>query len=216
MKYLYPYECEKKNLSTPAELQAAIDGNRREGRRSSYGQFDSQMQGQLQMVSYQWILFAPNEVEFEVGTWNGINLYISPSKQRSPGGMQQMSPLSLVTHGTNASNPNHRLMGVPSLGHMANQLPNEYSERMLEYLKIIHNNSKELRRKYLQARHTLCPFELQLIQHLLKHTGSQSPDMMSREQLEMQRLALWSLSMANNSPPVSINNTSPPNHEPQR
>lgn len=34
MKYLYPYECEKKNLSTPAELQAAIDGNRREGRRS--------------------------------------------------------------------------------------------------------------------------------------------------------------------------------------
>lgn len=56
MKYLYPYECEKKNLSTPAELQAAIDGNRREGRRSSYGQFDSQMQGQLQMVSYKWIL----------------------------------------------------------------------------------------------------------------------------------------------------------------
>lgn len=51
MKYLYPYECEKKNLSSPSELQAAIDGNRREGRRSSYGQFDSQMQGQLQMVS---------------------------------------------------------------------------------------------------------------------------------------------------------------------
>lgn len=50
MKYLYPYECEKKNLSTPAELQAAIDGNRREGRRSSYGQFDSQMQGQLQQL----------------------------------------------------------------------------------------------------------------------------------------------------------------------
>lgn len=48
MKYLYPYECEKKGLSSPAELQAAIDGNRREGRRSSYGQFDSQMQTQLQ------------------------------------------------------------------------------------------------------------------------------------------------------------------------
>lgn len=53
MKYLYPYECEKKHLSTPAELQAAIDGNRREGRRTSYGQFESQMQQQLQMVS-QW------------------------------------------------------------------------------------------------------------------------------------------------------------------
>ncbi|KAG8576105.1 hypothetical protein GDO81_009773 [Engystomops pustulosus] len=37
MKYLYLYECEKKALSSPAELQAAIDGNRREGRRPSYG-----------------------------------------------------------------------------------------------------------------------------------------------------------------------------------
>ena len=36
MKYLYPYECEKLKLSSPAELQAAIDGNRREGRRPSY------------------------------------------------------------------------------------------------------------------------------------------------------------------------------------
>ncbi|XP_029430670.1 AT-rich interactive domain-containing protein 3B isoform X2 [Rhinatrema bivittatum] len=36
MKYLYHYECEKKALSSPAELQAAIDGNRREGRRPSY------------------------------------------------------------------------------------------------------------------------------------------------------------------------------------
>uniref|UniRef100_A0A2C9KAZ3 ARID domain-containing protein n=1 Tax=Biomphalaria glabrata TaxID=6526 RepID=A0A2C9KAZ3_BIOGL len=37
MKYLYPYECDKLKLSNPSELQAAIDGNRREGRRSSYG-----------------------------------------------------------------------------------------------------------------------------------------------------------------------------------
>ena len=37
MKYLYPYECEKLKLSNPTELQAAIDGNRREGRRPSYG-----------------------------------------------------------------------------------------------------------------------------------------------------------------------------------
>lgn len=44
MKYLYPYECEKRRLSTPAELQAAIDGNRREGRRSSYGHYDSMQQ----------------------------------------------------------------------------------------------------------------------------------------------------------------------------
>ncbi|XP_041756297.1 AT-rich interactive domain-containing protein 3A isoform X3 [Coregonus clupeaformis] len=36
MKYLYPYECEKRRLSSPGELQAAIDSNRREGRRQSY------------------------------------------------------------------------------------------------------------------------------------------------------------------------------------
>ncbi|KRY55429.1 AT-rich interactive domain-containing protein cfi-1, partial [Trichinella britovi] len=39
MKYLYPYECEKERLSTMEELQAAIDGNRREGRRSSFNPF---------------------------------------------------------------------------------------------------------------------------------------------------------------------------------
>ena len=39
MKYLYPYECEKENLSSADELQMAIDGNRREGRRSSYGAY---------------------------------------------------------------------------------------------------------------------------------------------------------------------------------
>ena len=37
MKYLYPYECDKLKLSTLAELQSAIDGNRREGRRPGYG-----------------------------------------------------------------------------------------------------------------------------------------------------------------------------------
>ncbi|XP_061773895.1 AT-rich interactive domain-containing protein 3B-like [Nerophis ophidion] len=36
MKYLYPFECEKRGLSSPGELQAAIDSNRREGRRPSY------------------------------------------------------------------------------------------------------------------------------------------------------------------------------------
>lgn len=36
MKYLYPYECEKRALSSPGELQAAIDSNRREGRRQSF------------------------------------------------------------------------------------------------------------------------------------------------------------------------------------
>ncbi|XP_037034233.1 protein dead ringer-like, partial [Bradysia coprophila] len=160
MKYLYPYECEKKNLSTPAELQAAIDGNRREGRRSSYGQFDQQMQGQLQM-------------------------------QRSPTGLQQMSPLSLVTHG-NAPNSHHRMMGGPPLGQMANVVPHDIEQRMIEYIKMF--QPKEPRR-------------------------SQSPELLQRDALnalEMSRVALWSMYNNNTSPPVSINTISPPNHEPQR
>lgn len=44
MKYLYQYECEKEHLSSQDELQQAIDGNRREGRRSSYGHY-SEMVG---------------------------------------------------------------------------------------------------------------------------------------------------------------------------
>lgn len=37
MKYLYPYECDKRSLSNPNELQVAIDSNRREGRRQGFG-----------------------------------------------------------------------------------------------------------------------------------------------------------------------------------
>jgi len=37
MKYLYPFECSREKLSDPSELQEAIEGNRREGRRPNYG-----------------------------------------------------------------------------------------------------------------------------------------------------------------------------------
>ncbi|XP_047000739.1 protein dead ringer [Schistocerca americana] len=50
MKYLYPYECERRGLSTPQELQAAIDGNRREGRRSSYGGAYCAKQGRRKVI----------------------------------------------------------------------------------------------------------------------------------------------------------------------
>lgn len=54
MKYLYPYECEKEKLSTSEELQQAIDGNRREGRRSSYGQYG----GKNTRISFIFISFS--------------------------------------------------------------------------------------------------------------------------------------------------------------
>ncbi|XP_031618009.1 protein dead ringer isoform X2 [Contarinia nasturtii] len=159
MKYLYPYECEKKNLSTPAELQAAIDGNRREGRRSSYGQFDSQMQGQLQQLV-----------------------------QRSPlpGGLPQMSPLSLVSQ-----NPHHRLLQNQQMGLIPNQMT-EMEQRMLEYIKLI--QSKDVTR----------PQSPECIRS----------DTLSA--LEMSRVALWSMYNNNTSPPTSNNTTSPPTNEPQR
>ncbi|VDK21524.1 unnamed protein product [Anisakis simplex] len=34
-KFLYDYECEREGLSSPSDLQQAIDGNRREGRRNT-------------------------------------------------------------------------------------------------------------------------------------------------------------------------------------
>ncbi|XP_055532857.1 protein dead ringer isoform X2 [Wyeomyia smithii] len=150
MKYLYPYECEKKNLSTPAELQAAIDGNRREGRRSSYGQFDS------------------------------------PSVQRSPipQSIQQMSPLSLVTHVNQQQH--HRLLGAPNVGQMPNILPADFEQRMIDYIKLF--QPKEMKRE-------------------------QSPDQMTPRDalnaLEMSRVALWNMYNNNTSPPNSLN-TSPP------
>ncbi|XP_014602422.1 PREDICTED: protein dead ringer-like isoform X2 [Polistes canadensis] len=79
MKYLYEYECARKNLSTPAELKLAIDGNRREGRRNTY-------------------------VQFPTGSGNdGQRNQSTPLSMRSrmsPNAMQlhpQISPLSLVT-----------------------------------------------------------------------------------------------------------------------
>lgn len=121
MKYLYPYECEKKNLSSPAELQAAIDGNRREGRRSSYGQFEA-MHNQMQM---------------------------SPmGRNNLTGAIQQMSPLALVTHGNPqaaaAAAAHHRLM-TPSFGQVPNLVQHEIEQRMMEYLKLIQPKKEQPR-----------------------------------------------------------------------
>ncbi|XP_017567508.1 AT-rich interactive domain-containing protein 3A [Pygocentrus nattereri] len=51
MKYLYPYECEKRGLSNPNELQAAIDSNRREGRRQGSSLFIYSPNGTPTMLS---------------------------------------------------------------------------------------------------------------------------------------------------------------------
>uniref|UniRef100_A0A8C5LAN4 AT-rich interactive domain-containing protein 3 n=1 Tax=Jaculus jaculus TaxID=51337 RepID=A0A8C5LAN4_JACJA len=85
MKYLYAYECEKKALSSPAELQAAIDGNRREGRRPSY--------------SSSLFVYSPAAAAAAGAATAGAPALLSPPKIRFP-------ILGLgSSSGTSASNP---------------------------------------------------------------------------------------------------------------
>ena len=66
--------------------------------------------------------------------------------QRSPipNNLQQMSPLSLVTHG-NPQNQ-HRLMGAPSIGQLPSIVPHDIEQRMLEYIKLF-QAPKDMKRK---------------------------------------------------------------------
>ncbi|XP_017073133.1 protein dead ringer isoform X1 [Drosophila eugracilis] len=212
MKYLYPYECEKKNLSTPAELQAAIDGNRREGRRSSYGQYEA-MHNQMPMTPI--------------------------SRPSLPGGMQQMSPLALVTHAAVANNQqaqaaaaaaaaHHRLMGAPGFGQMPNLVKQELESRMMEYLQLIQAKKEQGMPPVLGASHPhqqqhSQQQQLQQQQHQQQQQSqqqhhlqqqrqrSQSPDLSKHEALSAQ-VALWHMYHNNNSPPGSAH-TSPQQRE---
>ena len=105
MKYLYPYECEKQKLSTPQELQAAIDGNRREGRRSSY----------------------PSYAELTGGRPPGFTTL--PSSFNNP-----MSPLSLTTsHAQNAMRHAINSNGIGSHQHLLGIPPPPPPGRELSY-----------------------------------------------------------------------------------
>ncbi|XP_016947564.1 protein dead ringer isoform X2 [Drosophila biarmipes] len=216
MKYLYPYECEKKNLSTPAELQAAIDGNRREGRRSSYGQYEA-MHSQMPMTPI--------------------------SRPTLPGGMQQMSPLALVTHAAVANNQqainnaaaaaaHHRLMGAPAFGQMPNLVKQEIESRMMEYLQLIQAKKEQglpsvlggshphqqqqqqhQQQQHQQQQHQQQQQSHQQQQHHLQQQRqhSQSPDLSKHDALSAQ-VALWHMYHNNNSPPGSAH-TSPQQRE---
>lgn len=123
MKYLYPYECEKRRLSTPAELQAAIDGNRREGRRSSYGQYDS-------------VQRSPNPSQMSP-------LSLVSQQQQIAARMNSVMTGGISLH-NGAHHPSHpQPMGQPlNGGPMAGLAPNEFETRMMEYMKLL---NKEIR-----------------------------------------------------------------------
>ncbi|CAH2984659.1 unnamed protein product [Chilo suppressalis] len=117
MKYLYDYECEKKNLSTRSELDAAIEGNKREGRRAS-GQYDAQ--AALAMHSFQ------------------------PPLNRVPASLAQLSqhmqPLSLSLAGVGGV---PRLPPLPPHAPHLSQHDLEY--RVREYMKMIQQQRELMR-----------------------------------------------------------------------
>uniref|UniRef100_A0A3B3ZVH5 AT-rich interactive domain-containing protein 3 n=1 Tax=Periophthalmus magnuspinnatus TaxID=409849 RepID=A0A3B3ZVH5_9GOBI len=83
MKYLYPFECEKKGLSSPVELQAAIDSNRREGRRPSYTNSLYSYSPSPGSASHA-LLGSPTLQATPTGH-NGVSASASPNLKRSAG-----------------------------------------------------------------------------------------------------------------------------------
>eukprot|EP00063_Salmo_salar_P053374 XP_014028209.1 PREDICTED: AT-rich interactive domain-containing protein 3A-like isoform X2 [Salmo salar] len=103
MKYLYPYECEKRGLSSPGELQAAIDSNRREGRRQSYGSaiFNYSPVGSPSILTSPKMSMS----HLAMSTYNGVHLTQGHSVKKEddlmsgglPGRVGEM-PMSLRGH----------------------------------------------------------------------------------------------------------------------
>ncbi|XP_014257414.1 protein dead ringer-like isoform X2 [Cimex lectularius] len=109
MKYLYPYECEKRRLSTPGELQAAIDGNRREGRRGSYGTYAEMLQrspGQQSPLS----LVTGRALNGSTHHHNNNNNHIPP---------------------------HHQSLLPPNITGNSGMVPAEFEARMVEYVKLL-------------------------------------------------------------------------------
>lgn len=198
MKYLYPYECEKKHLSTPAELQAAIDGNRREGRRTSYGQFESQMSQQLQMVRFcnrSSILPSTNWI---------ISLSHRCNDRLFPTVCSKCLPCRLWRMEIHKINIDlwvlHQSVKCPAWFHMT--LNRECSNT---------SNSSKHQKTWNVRLWIILPFEIYFYLFSLKNKGPQSPEV-SREALnalEMSRMALWNM-YQNASPPNQLHTTSPP------
>ncbi|XP_043253129.1 protein dead ringer-like isoform X3 [Colletes gigas] len=188
MKYLYPYECEKRRLSTPAELQAAIDGNRREGRRSSYGAYASGGGGAGDSL-VQRNPHTPSSL--------ALHAQISPLSLVTAvaAGGQHHGPQSLVNgsaahtplphHPHHPQHPQGSLGQPPNTGPIPGMAPSEFEARMVEYVKLL---NKELRSA---GAGTPPP--------MIHRQGSASPPSSTPPRdgafsaLEMSRLTLWNM-----------------------
>ncbi|KAL2712209.1 protein dead ringer-like isoform X1 [Vespula squamosa] len=189
MKYLYPYECEKRRLSTPAELQAAIDGNRREGRRSSYGTYAAGGPGNEGLVQRN----PPNSLALRA----------------------QMSPLSLVT----AVSGHHAAGQSLVNGHSAHANLSHHHHHHHHHAHHAQHAQGPLSQPPSLSMSNLAPseFEARMVEYELRNAGAGTPPPMINRQggsppppstspkdtntsnYEMSRLTLWGM-YGNNNP----------------
>ncbi|KAM4734392.1 AT-rich interactive domain-containing protein 3B-like isoform 2-T2 [Anableps anableps] len=122
MKYLYPFECEKKGLSSPGELQAAIDSNRREGRRPSYT--SSLYRYSPSQTSTPHSLLSSPPMQATPTTHNGMNMSASPNLKRSTENSTSVIsrlPITLGHHQQQHNHP-HQLAQPATLEHLRERL----------------------------------------------------------------------------------------------
>ncbi|XP_034032139.1 AT-rich interactive domain-containing protein 3B-like [Thalassophryne amazonica] len=81
VKYLYAFECEKKGLSSPGELQVAIESNRREGRRPSYT--NSLYHLSSSPSSAPHVVLTSPKMQTTTPGHNGLNPSVSPNLKRN-------------------------------------------------------------------------------------------------------------------------------------
>ncbi|KPJ03291.1 Protein dead ringer [Papilio xuthus] len=197
MKYLYDYECEKKNLSTRSELDAAIEGNKREGRRAS-GQYDAQAALAMGRLRHE---------STTSSTRSELDAAIEGNKRegrRASGQYDAQAALAMpsLNRGVSLSMPLTQPLALP-LGavprlpmHAPHLHAHDIEYRVREYMKMIQQQRDLIR------------------------NGSESPPgnggtMMSPREaalsaIDVSRLTLWSLYNNNN------NNSPQPDLEPQR
>ncbi|CAB1322643.1 unnamed protein product [Coregonus sp. 'balchen'] len=122
MKYLYPYECEKKGLSSPGKLQAAIDGNRREGRRPSYSNNLYHFSPSTAPGHPHHSLLSPPKMPlYSSAGHNDLHTSPSPSLKRSAEEMSTPMPPSRLPM-THALSLGQQLAQVANLEHLREKL----------------------------------------------------------------------------------------------
>ncbi|XP_043981978.1 AT-rich interactive domain-containing protein 3B-like isoform X2 [Gambusia affinis] len=125
MKYLYPFECAKKGLSSPGELQAAIDSNRREGRRPSYN--STLYRYSPSQTSAPHSLLPSPTVHSPPTAHNGINMSLSASSILKRSTDENSTPVisrlpMALGHQQQQQHHHHQLTQPATLEHLRERL----------------------------------------------------------------------------------------------